>query len=369
MLLLFGLKFPTTVQAFPLNGLMSIPSSTFKTERPVYDDEILSLELGYDFVLDTTDHEGPPARDAQLNSESIKRFEGFHIVGDFLINDNLLINLGYWNRQLANKRDILDFYTLQASVQYELPWKWFRNSYAIRLGWWRDASDRLTKSSYTRIDDYKITSLELSEPVGNQLQLNLLMSRPVTPGKQITGFIGFGLSDVDYESLTGRFSDENNCEFAFELEKKNGVINQVGRCDNIISRKITMPNPESVENNIGSNPEDDFKYSSTFFQIGVGAEWKKGPWRTRLGYYFQKFYRNGVDQRVSTQGSQSVSSSHSFTAETSYRLIKSLGIFIRGEYVSNRLLTMAPFIYNSYTAERFTKDGLFISMGIKILYS
>jgi hypothetical protein len=365
--LLIGLGASKAIYAIPLNGLISIPSSTFSAKAQIYDEPALSLELGYDFVLDTADHEGPAKNEGSIDSESVKRYEGFHIVGDFLIQESLLVNLGFWDRHLANKRDLLDFYTVQAAVQYKLPWKWLNNNYAIRFGWWRDATDTLTKSSYTRTGDYKITSLVLNKPVDNQYQLNFLVSRPLSLGKQVTAFLGIGHSNVDYKSLQGEYTDKDDCEFDFKLEKTKGVINQIGRCKNIISRKITMPNATSITNNIGFNPKDDIKYSSIYFQVGAGAEWKKGLWHTKLGYYFQRFYRDGVDQRVEKLGGRSTQNNHSLTAEASYRFSRPFQIFLRGEYVSSRLLTMAPFIYNSYTADRFSKDGLFFSVGLKLL--
>jgi hypothetical protein len=351
----------------PLNGLISIPSRDFPAKGQIYDEPIISLESSYDFAPEAVDHEGPVKNGEQIETKKVKRYEGFHIIGDFLLQENLLINLGFWDRQIANKRDILDFYTIQAAVQYKLPWKWFDNNYAIRLGWWRNAADALTKSSFTRTDDYKFTSLVLNEPVDNQFQLNFLVSRPLSYGKKLTAFIGVGHSNVDYKSLQGEYTDKDDCKFAFELKKTNGFINQIDRCKSIISRKITMPNTASIINNIGFNPKDDIKYSSIFLQIGAGAEWKKGLWYTKIGYYFQRFYRDNIDQRVERLGSQSKKNNHSLTAEVGYRFLKPFVVFLRGEYMSNRFLTTAPFIYNSYTADRFSKDGLFFSVGFKLL--
>jgi hypothetical protein len=318
-------------------------------------------------VLDTTDHEGPVKNGEPIDSKSIKRFEGFHIIGDLLIKDSLLINLGFWDRRLANKRDTLSFHTIQAAIQYKLPWKWFNNHYAIRFGWWKDMADVLTKSSFTHTDKYKITSLALNNPVDDQYQFNFLLTRPLGSGKQVTAFLGVGHSSVDYKSVEGKFTDKDDCDFEFELKKTQGVFNQIGQCNNILSRKITMPNSTSITNNLGFNPRDDIEYSSLFLQFGTNAEWKNGAWHTRLGYYFQRFYRNGIDQRVEQLGSQSTKNNHSLTAEVSYRFSRPLSFFFRGEYVTSRLLTMAPFIYNSYTADRFSKDGLFFSVGLRLL--
>jgi hypothetical protein len=246
------------IHAMPLNGLISIPSRDFPAKGQIYDEPIISLESSYDFAPEAVDHEGPVKNGEQIETKKVKRYEGFHIIGDFLLQENLLINLGFWDRQIANKRDILDFYTIQAAVQYKLPWKWFDNNYAIRLGWWRNAADALTKSSFTRTD-----------------------------GKKVTAFLGVGYSNVDYKSLQGEYADKDDCKFAFDLKQTKGVINQIGRCKRILSRKITMPNTTSIINNVGFNPKDDIKYSSIFLQIGAGAEWKKGLWYTKIGYYFQ----------------------------------------------------------------------------------
>ena len=356
-----------TIHAMPLNGLISIPSRDFPAKGQIYDEPIISLESSYDFAPEAVDHEGPVKNGEQIETKRVKRYEGFHIIGDFLLQENLLINLGFWDRQIANKRDILDFYTIQAAVQYKLPWKWFDNNYAIRLGWWRNAADALTKSSFTRTDDYKFTSLVLNEPVDNQFQLNFLVSRPLSYGTKVTAFLGVGHSNVDYKSLQGEYADKDDCKFAFDLKQTKGVINQIGRCKSILSRKITMPNTTSIINNVGFNPKDDIKYSSIFLQIGAGAEWKKGLWYTKIGYYFQRFYRDNVDQRVERLGNQSTKNNHSLTAEVCYRFLRPFAVFLRGEYMSSRLLTTAPFIYNSYTADRFSKDGLFFSVGFKLL--
>ena len=92
-----------SIYAIPLNGLISIPSRSFTARDSLYDDPALSIEFGYDFVLDTTDHEGSVKNGEPIDSKSIKQYEGFHVIADFLIKESLLINLGFWDRRLANK--------------------------------------------------------------------------------------------------------------------------------------------------------------------------------------------------------------------------------------------------------------------------
>ncbi len=366
-MLLCSLGISKSIHASPLDGFLSIPSIDLFGKPQFHNEFTFLLELSNDFVPDAVNYEGPVKSGKHKDAKSVKRYEGFHIIGDFLIQKNLLINLGFWDRQIANKRDISDFYTLQAAVQYKLPWKWLNNNYAIRLGWWRNKADTLTKSSYTHIEDYKITSLLLNKPTDNQYQLNFLVSRQLGYGKQITAYVGAGHSNVDYNSLQGEYTDKDNCDYKFELQQTNGSVNQIGQCNSVLSQETALPNTASIINNIGFDPKDDIKYSSVFLQIGAVAEWNKGLWHTKLGYYFQRFYRDNIDQQIERMGSQSTRNNHTLTAEIRYKFSRLFAVFLRGEYVSSRLLTIAPFTYNSYTADKFSEDGFFLSVGLNIL--
>lgn len=353
------------IYALEGDGLSYIPSVI--SDRNNYSTPSrFTLEPAYDFVSDTTDYEGPVANGEAVDSVKISRYEGAHLMGDLRVNDDVMINFGQWKREFANKRDQFSLVSRQAAIQYRLPWSWLGNSYALRLGWWSNQAGELLKSSYTRLEQIKITSLVVEQPVDQQQQLNFMVARDLDATRQLSAFVGIGQSRVNYKRITGTLVDEKDCEYRFELDKTAGRVEQQGRCGNLLSSITIMPNETSITNNLGFNPADDLQYRSLFFQLGVGYSWRTRYWQSRFGYYFQRFDRGRVDQRIKQSSGNNVEDNHSVSADIAYHFNRSVSVFWRGEYVTSRLLTMVPLSYNAYTAERFSEAGLFFTVGLRL---
>ena len=365
LLLCVGILLSQRLYAMPGNGLIYIPLSVPK-HTANHSRVRFSFEPAYDFVSDSADYEGPVKKGESADSVKISRYEGSHLIGDLQVNHDLLINVGQWRRNFANKRDTFSLMSRQIAFQYRLPWSWLGNTYALRLGGWSDRAEALYKSSYTHLDDFKITSLVVEQPSDQQQQMNFMVARDLGAARQLSAFIGLGRSRVDYQRITGTFVRPDGCEYRFQLEKTSGSVDQQGRCGHLLSNSTVMPNVVSITNNLGFNPEDDLSYRSLFFQWGVGYTWRSHYWQTRLGYYFQKFDRQGLDERIDQSGRDSVESNHSVSAEVTFHLNQSVSFFWQGEYVTSRLLTMVPFSYNPYTAERFSEAGLFFAVGLRL---
>ncbi len=357
-----GLLLSSTVSAMPMDALLQAAHHASRmptTER-------LAIEAGYDVVPDETAHVGPVRDEPEPPPVAISRYQGNHVLGHLRIDEHWSLDGGYWNRAVANKRDRNDIESFQSAVQYLIPGSWLGNRFALRLGYWTNRAETLTKSSYTRVSDYTINSLAVVNPRDEQTQLNLIASRELSKALSVTGFIGVGSSAVSYDRVEGGFRDSDKCSFRFNIAKDQGTINQTERCGATLTSQTYMPTEESIVNNVGVNPRDALEYSSIYYQLGGNAMLRGKSWRAMLGYEFHAFRRDGVDDQVEALGRTPREHNHTVTIDLTYNLLRSLDVFARAEYMTNRLLPTVPFAYNPFTAERFAEAGLFFNVGLRV---
>jgi hypothetical protein len=348
-----------SIQAMPLDGLLFIDPIT-KAHS------VASIEGGYDFTNDTVDYSPNKSDGGYLAPVDRQRYEGSHIAGKLNLNPYVTVDGMLWRRKIVSLRDSYDLTSYQAAIQYTLPTEWREHRFAIRAGLWSNTSSILEKNSYTRYQDYLFTSASLHDPEDQQAQLNLIVSRPFFPGFSGSFFTGVGLSRVNFGWLEGEIKSKEGCRYHFQLIDDVGEIDQLGLCGSVTRLKMRLPTDEAIKNNLGSNPATELSYNATFWQIGGNLLWQRGRWQTHTGYYYQQFDRGSLDERIRELGLTSHTSSHTIQTRIEYLLGKQLGIFLRGEYMSNRLLNMIPFTYNSYTADKFGKSGLLFSTGLRL---
>ncbi|MGF1545955.1 MAG: hypothetical protein ACFCUG_01345 [Thiotrichales bacterium] len=317
-------------------------------------------------MFDTVAYEGPAPDGIASQSENLPRYRGAHVRGTFKPDEAWEFSGGYWNREMANKRDRYEVQSLQAAAQYSLPQLWRGNRLALRLGYWRNDASELSKNSFTRINDYKITSLSVVQPRDENLQLNFILSQPVSKTWNLSAYVGLGSTRVDYERIEGLLRDKKNCNYRFDLEKTSGTVNQLGRCGAVKALVIEMPTEQSVANNIGVNPRDALEYDAVYYQIGLGARYSARRWQTALGYELRQIHRPDIDAMVTESGATPYDLNHSVTLDLAYRVNDSVQLFGRTEYETSRLLSTVPLAYNAFTAERFAQAGVYFSFGLRM---
>ncbi len=229
-------------------------------------------------------------------------------------------------------------------------------------------ADVFEKNSYTRLNDFKFTSITVREPSDTETQLNLVGTLRVKRRLRASGFAGLGTSEVSFSRLDGRFT-RNDCAYSFAVSHFAGKLDQQGVCGNRVSLTVNMPNATSLENNIGFIPGDDLAYRSIYWQAGLGLEYRTGRWSHRLGYYLQHFERADIDKRARSFGRHPQATNHSLALLTEFALTRNLSATFSAEYVTNRLLNRIPFMYNSYTAGSFDRSGLFFMTGLRVVFS
>ncbi|MGF1642391.1 MAG: hypothetical protein ACFCUJ_02035 [Thiotrichales bacterium] len=355
-----------------LNAAHAMPIGTLLNAKPYEfpgdpkDHRRFTFEAAYDTVFDNVEHEGPPANGTPIQGESLPRYRGAHALGNLDLGGGVTLTAGLWDRDMANKRDRYQVQSVQAAIQYTLPYQWNGNRMALRFGYWRNDTDQLGKNSFTRIDDYKITSLAIVNPRDENLQFNFISTRELGRGFNASGYLGVGVSQIGYDRIEGVLRDKKNCDYRFDLERNSGVVTQMGRCGAIKSLQIEMPTETSIVSNIGINPREALEYDAVYYQAGIGMGYNTRRWETSVGYEIRQYHRPGIDAQVTRNGDTPYELNHNLTLDVGYGIGRATQLFGRAEYESSRLLSSVPFAYNAFTADRFTQPGLYFSFGLRM---
>lgn len=325
-----------------------------------------SIQTGYDFTNDTVSYSPNLTEGGYADPIEAKRYEGGHFLGTAQINSNWIFEGALWKRQVFSMRDQYDITSSSGALQYNLPFSWNGYQFALRTSIWNNFADTLDKNSYTRYQGYLFTSAKVHEPEDLQTQVNFVVSRDFKRRLSASLFTGVGQSKVGFSWLEGEARTNNNCQYRFVLLEGYGQVDQLGQCGNVKKMKIKLPSKEAIVTNIGFDPNEDLQYDSIYWQIGGNILWSNKRWIFSLGYYFQEYDRRRLDARIKQLGHTTHTTNHTAGFDLSYALSKHTTIYFRSEYMSNRLINLVPFAYNSYTAEKFGKDGLLYSGGLKL---
>lgn len=107
-------------------------------------------------------------------------------------------------------------------------------------------------------------------------------------------------------------------------------------------------------------------YRTSFVHAGAGVRLPLDNWSVRAGYQFFSIRRDLVDTVISANATDNLvyRSNHTLLGEVAYRLAPGMRLFVRGQAMSNQMLSEMPLLYNALTARRFSERYGFASAGL-----
>jgi hypothetical protein len=115
---------------------------------------------------------------------------------------------------------------------------------------------------------------------------------------------------------------------------------------------------------------DSINYQTNFFHSGFGVRVPLGNWAVRGGYQYFSIRRDSVDAAISSRPVDNVvyRTNHTLLGEVAYRIAPGVRVFVRGQAMSNQMLSEMPLLYNTLTARRFNERYGVLSSGLMMSF-
>lgn len=224
-------------------------------------------------------------------------------------------------------------------------------------------ADRLNKNSYTTIGNQVIKSVTVKTPSDQRLELGLDRSFELGQSVTLNTLAGIGSTDSSNSGLFGNLS-RGNCDYEFEFNYNGGSLNQVDQCGSVTSLSRVYPNDATVQQDFGVSPSSDLRNKSVYGRVGFGVSKDHGKWSFTSQYYFQKYFRDKLDDRINLSSNESYEQNHVFATAAQRKITKAIMAGVRAEYHRHRYLDEIPVLYTRLTSERFKEEAFFFSLSL-----
>jgi len=222
-------------------------------------------------------------------------------------------------------------------------------------------ADTIHKNSYTEAGDTVITSLTIDKPSDLFVQAGFTHQRAFSADSSWRVFSSIGHLSTRHRGLRGSATN-NNCEYDFDFGTSGGEITQTTPCGDIFSFRRQYPDDSALEQDLGISPVKDIEYSAATLKAGGGFSINRNRWSIDIAAYHQQYFRSTIDQRITDDGNQSYDSNQVITTELTHRTTPRLSFSAKLEYNRRQFLDHVPVLYNSFTADSFQKNVVFLAI-------
>jgi len=270
-------------------------------------------------------------------------------------------------RQFTSLRDNFEFNAIGAGLRYQF-YTGSTGSTYLMFDFDSNRAGRLNKNSYTTIDNQVIKSVSIDGPSDSQLTLGFqhLKSFGNTANFSVYGHIG--KTDTSHDGLSGLLT-RGNCNYSFDFGAAGGTVSQIDTCGNLTALSRIYPDDSTVQQEFGVSPVLDLQNRSTFLRAGASVSKNYNRWILSAEYYYQRYFRERLDDRITQAGGNVYDSNHTFTTSAGFRLNRDLTLTATAEYHQHRYLDVVPVLYTRLTSERFNDNAVFVSLNLNYKFS
>jgi len=270
-------------------------------------------------------------------------------------------------RQFTSLRDNFEFNVIGAGLRYQF--------YAGRTGdtyfvfdFDSNRAGQLNKNSFTTIDNQVIKSVLIDSPSDSQFTLGFRHLQSLGATASFSVYSHIGKTDTSHDGLSGLLT-RGNCNYAFDFGAAGGTVRQIDTCGNLTALSRIYPNDSTVQEEFGVSPVLDLQNRSTFLRAGASVSKNFNRWFLSADYYYQRYFREILDDRIIQAGGNVFDTNHTFTASAGFRLYRDLTLTATAEYHQHRYLDVVPVLYTRLTSERFNDSAVFVSLNLNYKFS
>lgn len=270
-------------------------------------------------------------------------------------------------RQFTSLRDNFEFNAIGAGLRYQLHTGSVGSTFFM-LDYDSNRAGQLNKNSYTTLNNQVVKSVAINGPSDSQWNLGFQHLKSIGNNANVSVFGSFGKTDTRHDGLTGLLT-RGNCNYSFDFGVNGGTVNQIDSCGNLSALSRTYPDDATVQQEFGVSPVLDLQNRSMFLRFGASASKSFNRWTLSADYYYQRYFRETLDDRILQAGGNVYDSNHTFTTSAGFQLTRDLSLTAKAEYHQHRYLDLVPVLYTRLTSERFSDDAVFVSLNLNYRFS
>lgn len=278
-------------------------------------------------------------------------------------SDRFSIDGSLSQRRFVTLRDDFEFNASRIGLQYRLA-AGVHSSTFLTFDISSNRSKELRKNSYTTIENSVIKEVSVRRPRDLQWNLGLKKEYQFGAGIRLSMSGLVGRTDSRHSGIEGEIA-QGGCNYGFDFGNSGGEVSQIGQCGSLLEVTRIYPTDSTVESEFNVSPVLDFQNKSDFVGVGAAALKELGSWELGAEFYYQRYFRDSLDERITAAGGQAHRGVYTFTTTATYSFTPNLSITAMAEYHSNRYINQVPVLYTTITSSRFDEDAVFLSLGAK----
>lgn len=268
-----------------------------------------------------------------LTDDAAGVLRGFRLRAGYGVNSRLWIDGAFFRRQIfmadwgrSSMAGSWGQWRLRESLS-----RWSGPDVSLRLSAWGNESGTISVPRGT-LERYRsfdlLDSLAVNGASDRQLQTDLV-STWWNGGSVWSIFAGAGVGRVSVDSITASVGP-------FSTTWRGGRFDS----DLVQSLAPTLGISDALAT---------INYQTRFMHGGAGVRVPLGNWAIRGGYQYFSMHRDGVDAFINARATDNTvyRVNHTLLGEVAYRLAPGMRVFVRGQAMSNQMLSEMPLLYNS----------------------
>jgi hypothetical protein len=357
-----GLLFAAGLGALLAGPAPAAPLDALLTALPERTAPVGYIELGVDRLNSALDFSTSNDTDPALQPPASGSYRGFHAAGALRVTDSLWLSGGLWQRDISSAADTFRYLGWQAAGQYR-----FNDAagampaVALRLGAWGNRSKATETTTPVRVQGAVLDTVKVSQPADQQLQADLLATWQPSPRLDISAVLGVGRTRLSYDALSAT-TRRNGCNYQLAFNGNDIFGNLIEPCT--VSGGVIRQFYDS-SGDYGVDVANEIAWQGRFWQVGVNAGWRDGPWTLLGGILFHEVRREAVDEILAGRGNPVHRHNRIVALEAGYEFQPGWTVLLRNQISSNLFFNDIPVTYNTSTSGSFSNRYSLFTLGLR----
>ncbi|NND92318.1 MAG: hypothetical protein HKN42_15775 [Granulosicoccus sp.] len=287
-------------------------------------------------------------------AESKPRVQAFSANIDWTLDARTTLSTSVARHELNSLRDSFEINQIALSTFTRFSPRRVDYLLGVEVGLVVNHAHRLVKNSFTHYNGATLRHAAINQPQDLTLSAGLKGARLLGRGFSFSGNLSAGIVASDHNSMQGQGESSEGCQYAFETNGSTGRLQQQGVCGALVSYSQDFASEDGVEERLGFRSSQDVAYQARFVEAGGGLGWTHRTLSFSLGYSFRQYFRDRLDQRISSNGDTPTRVSQMARAVMAVRLGRRWTVSLASIYQSAPYLDEIPLLYTAFTSERYS---------------
>ncbi|MGY0195933.1 hypothetical protein ACWA7J_12760 [Leptothrix sp. BB-4] len=232
--------------------------------------------------------------------------------------------------------------------------------WAVRGSAWGSDARRLSRTTHAALVagtlDSRLGTISVERPRDRQMQVDLLMSRALSPAWSFHAGLGAGRSRVANRAVTGT-ADVGGCPYTLDFGAEQLVATPADSC----SQALIVAVPNAL---LSSAAQPETNYRARLAHLALAVRLDQPGWSATLGYDRLAWRRERIDALIDARGGRALRHNQTLTAQLQVDLTTGLAGLLRVQVMDHAFLADLPLAYNTQTTSSFAHRYGLVSAGV-----